>query len=143
MREWYKKHPNYHKEQYQKHHTKYLERQRKRREKRTPDEKSRWYRNHKMENYLYSKKSFSKSILLLRKIIGDSCFICGISADSGKRMVYHEKTGKKHPCSKKYYKEHPTDFIPLCNKHHRTLHWFAEADMKKILDLVRLMGYEI
>ena len=53
----------------------------------------------------------------LLTIIGDKCDVCG----STENLHFHEIHGKKHPYGTgrfKYYLEHASDFITLCQIHH-------------------------
>ncbi len=138
MAEYRKKHPNYFKELYRKNRKHHLKLQKIRRNKRTPEKKSEWYRNHRKQNNEYDRKSRKKRREQLYEKIGRKCVLCE-NTEKIAKICFHEKYGKKHKHYLKYYKKHYEDFLPLCNKHHRMLHWLYEVDINKVLELLKNM----
>ena len=124
-------------QQYYKHREKTLQKKRIIWNKRTPEEKALWLLNHKEKQNLYLKRFREKSKKLLSLLIGNQCVIC--ESPSSSRISFHEIHGNEHKRSYTYYEEHFRDFIPLCNKHHRMLHWCFEVDINQILELLKLM----
>ena len=68
-----------------------------------------------MKEYRKTHRLTHRLIALM--LIGDSCLFC----DSTKNVEFHEIYGRKHSWDT-YYLEHPTDFIPLCKRHHKRIH---------------------
>jgi AraC-like DNA-binding protein len=80
--------------------------------------------------YLELKEKYGTDIdSLRREFFGDSCVLCG--ARNKKYMPIHRKDGRKHSSrltiSEKYLRTlDPDDWVRLCNKHHRHVHWAME-----------------
>lgn len=104
------------------------------RENKTP-EKRKHMREYMNEYYRKEKEG-------IFDLIGRKCVVCG----STDRINFHEIHGKDHSKNSnwqdfKYYKEHPEDFVPLCYKHHKSLHALfdlKEEQIKKFIDLLKL-----
>jgi len=99
------------------------------------------------EQYKKHKELVKKERLNLRveieKKIGNRCVICG----SQEKLSFHEINGKPHYNShkdsqEKYYLDNWQDFIPLCQKHHRFIHFLAktlhsEAELEKAIEIIK------
>jgi hypothetical protein len=62
-----------------------------------------------------------------KTLFGDKCHFCG-TVPEGMRLVVHRKDGSKHSrrllSLKKYLRElNPDEWVALCQKHHRYVHW--------------------
>jgi len=64
-----------------------------------------------------------------------SCFFCGKHDEAALLGVsFHEIHGRPHERRNfkrifHYILEHPTDFAPLCRRHHKKIHWLMEYGM--------------
>ena len=90
-------------------------------------------------------KSRRKSRLMVKKILGVKCSICGKICNS-RNINYHEINGKSHPLTPNYILVHIKDFLPLCIRCHNTIHYLKKilkkVDIKTILKLVKKMELE-
>ncbi len=74
------------------------------------------------KQYRIIRKQHTKGLRQkLLTLIGDKCIFCG----SQKKIDFHEKNGKEHVNSLRYYLDHPKDFVPLCRYCHLALHYIA------------------
>jgi hypothetical protein len=67
----------------------------------------------------------------IRKLFDLKCSICGAVNPHVKLGVFlHQKDGKVHNYDKvyklKYILEHPDEFVPVCNSHHRRAHFLLK-----------------
>ncbi len=77
--------------------------------------------------YVQIKETTYFSTELRRALFGESCYFCDTSLDE-KRIVLHRKDGRKHPkkliVHEKYFRTlEPSNWVSLCQKHHRFVHW--------------------
>ena len=104
--------------------------------KRHPNYQKEWRKKNRIYYNTSRLKQEKKYREECEKLIGDKCIICE-SSD----VDFHEIHGKKHICSPCWIRHHSEDFIPLCGKHHKTLHGLIEAEksgvLKKILELLK------
>lgn len=105
-----------------------------------------YYKTHP-EQYIHLKALIRENRLKTRleceKKIGNKCIICG----SQEKLSFHEINGKPHYTNRKdsqdkYYLENYQDFVPLCQKHHRFIHFLAkslssEAELDKSVELIK------
>ncbi|MFW9890313.1 MAG: hypothetical protein ACFFER_19200, partial [Candidatus Thorarchaeota archaeon] len=90
--------------------------------------------------YLALKDKFGRTRDTLRRaIFGDSCYFCG-TYHSKARLVIHRKDGRPHDSKllvkEKYYRTlNPKNWVPLCQKHHRYVHWAMDNLALKWEDL--------
>ena len=64
--------------------------------------------------------------------IGRKCLICGTEEN----IHFHQRYGKKHPCTLLYISKHSSDFAPLCKDCHRQIHCLARLLRKASLDII-------
>ncbi len=82
--------------------------------------------------YTELKKKFKGSSEELRSaLFGDTCFLCGMKKESGKKIPLHRKDGRPHDNklikSEKYFRTlNPDEWVTICQKHHRLVHWAME-----------------
>ncbi|MFX1605946.1 MAG: hypothetical protein ACFFDD_08555 [Promethearchaeota archaeon] len=82
--------------------------------------------------YLELKSKFEGNHDELRKaIFGDSCHFCAAKTGE-KKIPIHRKDGRNHPGiltrSEKYYRTlNPDEWVLLCSKHHRYVHWAMDT----------------
>lgn len=75
-----------------------------------------------------------KCKLQVQQILGSKCVLCGSTKG---RIEYHEIHGKPHTESFSYILKHIKDFVPLCWKCHRTIHFFSRMkDKEKAKELI-------
>ena len=76
-----------------------------------------------------------KKKLEVQRILGYKCALCNSTKG---RIEYHEIHGKRHTESFAYILKHIEDFVPLCWKCHRTIHFFAKMkDKEKAKELIK------
>lgn len=99
-----------------------------------------WRRKNRNKENEYNRNFRKKRYVKARKLIGDTCIICG----SKDKIKFHEIYGKSHygyetSC---YILNHKEDFIPLCRDCHRAIHQLAgkQIKLKKLLELLRLLN---
>lgn len=87
-----------------------------------------YYKRHKSDILAYQKKHKPEQRRKRREklllIVGDTCILCG----SKQYIQFHEIYGKNHPdlscqVGYNYLLAHIKDFIPLCWRCHKGLHW--------------------
>lgn len=79
-----------------------------------------------------------KCKLKVQQILGFQCALCGSTKG---RLEYHEIHGKRHTESFAYILKHIKDFIPLCWKCHRTIHFFSRMkDKEKARELIEKLS---
>ncbi len=75
-----------------------------------------------------SSTSNEETVEEMRKaIFGEECHFCG-TIPEGKRLVIHRKDGTRHRDGLLWSREQlpnldPDEWVPLCQKHHRYVHW--------------------
>lgn len=92
--------------------------------------------------YLQMRKDSNDSGELRRALFGESCHFCGVKNDE-KRIVLHRKDGRAHPkkliSHLKYFRTlDPTEWVFLCQRHHRYVHWAMRRLNLKWQDLEQL-----
>ena len=81
----------------------------------------KYYRTHKKKQNKDRVEHYKKTRKQTLILLGSVCFFCGREA---KRMMIHEKRGKKHKTSAVYLAiKNPDDFVLLCCPCHRPVHW--------------------
>jgi len=102
--------------------------------------RKRAYREHKRK---YMKKYNQKMQERLRELLGVNCVICGKERINFQEFrcgfVFHEIHGKSHIDTYSYILNHLQDFVLLCWRCHRFIHYFARSDKKNIEELLRLL----
>ncbi|NHI90826.1 MAG: hypothetical protein EAX87_15005, partial [Candidatus Thorarchaeota archaeon] len=68
---------------------------------------------------------------LRRAVFGDRCFFCRVRDDE-KRIVLHRKDGRLHSYKltsqvKYFLTLDPNNWVVLCQKHHRYVHWAMDT----------------
>lgn len=76
------------------------------------------------EKYAATRKDAQE---MRRDIFGEDCFFCG-EIQEDKRLVIHRKDGESHEQSdiwdiEKLQNLKRDEWVPVCNKHHRYVHW--------------------
>lgn len=82
---------------------------------------AKWKKENAEKCNIYSKKYKSLVKEQVKKLVGDSCSLCG-----NKIVLFHEKYYRPHPpnpTSLFYVRKHSDDFIPLCRKCHVLIHY--------------------
>jgi hypothetical protein len=64
---------------------------------------------------------------LRNAFFGDACYFCGTKSKE-RRIPLHRKDGRLHPekltKEERYFRTlNPDEWVPICNKHHRHVHW--------------------
>ena len=77
---------------------------------------------------------------LVRLIIGDTCYFCGVHYRE-KILVTHRKDGRSHEknlfrSEKNIQFLNPNEWVSLCRKHHRYVHWAMDTLGLRWSDLV-------
>jgi hypothetical protein len=123
---------DYRKDYYQKHKDRY--------------KKLTQTRLEKISSDVEYKKDISKKLrawkdkckLSVQQILGIRCILCGSTRG---RMEYHEIHGKPHTGGFAYILKHIQDFVPLCWKCHRTIHFFnVMKDKERAKELIEKLG---
>ena len=82
--------------------------------------------------YIELKKMYGNDIEKLRRaIFGDKCYFCGTHYTK-KRVSIHRKDGRPHEVKLTVYEKYfrtldPTEWVALCQNHHRQVHWAMEV----------------
>jgi len=93
----------------------------------------------------YQKEYRKNKVEELKKLIGFKCLICGST-----KIRFHEIHGKSHKTANySYTLKHYKDFVPLCFKCHRAIHWLKfygkkrEPLIKQLLDSLTFQYYTV
>ena len=140
----------YHQRYYQQHKKQYI------------DRSKQYYRDHKkanneackkwLETHRQQKREYRTKELLrfkkIRKSLITPCVICGKTDEGAGGVVLHKKDGRPHSTNYRFYAKHqdtiPNDFVSLCFKHHKMVHYLInfyklrEKQRDKIMELVNI-----
>jgi hypothetical protein len=125
---------DYRKDYYQKHKDRYKKLTQTRLEKMANNPEYR------KANLQYLKGRREKYRIMVVEILGKTCVLCNEEGNLFGRthtIEYHEIHGKPHVEHPYYTFKHIKDFVPLCWKCHRTIHFFARMkDKEKAKELI-------
>jgi len=135
MKEYYEKNKERIKKYRKEYHKKYYQEN-----KEKLKEYARKYRKSPQGKEMLRKYFRKRRKKLKQKLIeklGTNCAFCGKKLDFKEnkfgrpKFVFHEIHGKPHTCRYGYVLKHIEDFVPLCWKCHRTIHWLGKNFDKK------------
>lgn len=82
--------------------------------------------------YLDLKDGFEGSEEELRRaLLGEKCYFCDLHYNKGKRVIIHRKDGRPHDSKlttkEQYFRTlEPKEWVSVCQKHHRYVHWVMD-----------------